>query len=406
MAMKRSGVGVVFSGGGARGAYEAGVFSELLPHLEDKGQRPTVYVGTSAGAINATAFASMHHLGAKEAAVKAQAMWCAVSSKKVFRLKKRAAFLAVSALRGNSGRATGLLDSSPLEDTLNTVISWDDLHENVRRHDVAVGVIALATSTHRTTVFLEDAHADRCPSDDDHRSIDYVPKVLEPRHVLASAAIPMAFPAVELEGRTCCDWYIDGGVRLNTPLKPALALGVERVVVIATDPRQPGVPSHHRDGRAPTVADGAAQLLWATLADNMVEDLRTLARRNEVAPSDPAHDQIEWLFAGPAEGHDGFLGVLIGEVLGGRRPAGAPRMNIVRKLKRRALGWWLAKDPSRLEVLTHLFFDPDFIALAFERGQQDARQILDGGEPPWMVGCASLEPIPQPSGNGARATVA
>jgi NTE family protein len=48
----------VLAGGGARGAYEAGVLSILLPALERRGERPTVIVGTSAGAMNAVSLAA------------------------------------------------------------------------------------------------------------------------------------------------------------------------------------------------------------------------------------------------------------------------------------------------------------------------------------------------------------
>ena len=43
----------MLAGGGARGAYELGVLSVLLPLLEKRGERPDIVVGTSVGALNA-----------------------------------------------------------------------------------------------------------------------------------------------------------------------------------------------------------------------------------------------------------------------------------------------------------------------------------------------------------------
>ena len=60
--VRAPGIGLVLSGGGARGAYEAGVMSVLLPALEARGERPNIYVGTSVGAINAAYLASSRHL--------------------------------------------------------------------------------------------------------------------------------------------------------------------------------------------------------------------------------------------------------------------------------------------------------------------------------------------------------
>src|SRR3954462_3455743 len=46
-------IGLVLPGGGARGAYEAGALSVLLPALEARGERVSVVCGTSVGGINA-----------------------------------------------------------------------------------------------------------------------------------------------------------------------------------------------------------------------------------------------------------------------------------------------------------------------------------------------------------------
>ena len=55
-------IGLVLSGGGARGAYEAGVLSVLVPALERRGERPSIVVGSSVGAINAAYVAASRHL--------------------------------------------------------------------------------------------------------------------------------------------------------------------------------------------------------------------------------------------------------------------------------------------------------------------------------------------------------
>ena len=64
-------IGLVLSGGGARGAYEVGALSVLPPELEQRGQRPKVLVGTSVGAINAAFLGATAHLPAREADARA-----------------------------------------------------------------------------------------------------------------------------------------------------------------------------------------------------------------------------------------------------------------------------------------------------------------------------------------------
>ena len=59
------------------------------------------------------------------------------------------------------------------------------------------------------------------------------PSNIGPRHVLASAAIPLLFPAVKVAG----EFYTDGGLRQNTPMSPAIRLGADKVLLDLTAPR-------------------------------------------------------------------------------------------------------------------------------------------------------------------------
>jgi NTE family protein len=390
MERRRSGVAVVLAGGGARGPYEAGALSVLLPALEAAGQKPTVFVGTSAGAINAVAFASLSHVGGGAAADTVLGLWREVSTRSVFRLPLGAAMSAAGAAVTGKQRsgASALLDTGPLAATLGRVIDWQRLHDNVDRGLVSVGVVATAWSTHRNTVFLQGAPGVATPPADAGRSIDYSRAMLAPEHVMASSALPILFSPVEITGAgAASDWYVDGGLRLNTPIKPALALDVERVVVVATDPLEPR-PARIPAGSFPTLAGGAAQVLYAVLTASMVEDLRTLARRNEGCTPDgePGPDAIRWTFAGPPPGDPDHLSRLVEEVLRGKVGSGRRRRSFLSRLVRRGIGQWAAHDPNRLEALSYLFFDPDFLDGAIRLGQRDARRALDAsGAPVWQL---------------------
>ena len=99
--------------------------------------------------------------------------------------------------------------------------------------------------------------------------------------MLASCAIPLAFPPVRVHTPAeAAGWYTDGGVRLNAPLKPALALGVDHLAVVATHPEvYPARPTRPApDDEQPDLDDAAVHAVDAALVDRMVEDIRRWGR--------------------------------------------------------------------------------------------------------------------------------
>ena len=120
------------------------------------------------------------------------------------------------------------------------------------------------------------------PGQDPTRGIDYVGTVMASEHVRASAAIPGIFPAVRVaRPATAAGWYFDGGTRLNTPIKPALALGADRVVIVALNSIAAAPPQLAGQDR-PDALEGAAQLIQAVLVDPLVNDVPHLAMVNEL----------------------------------------------------------------------------------------------------------------------------
>lgn len=377
-------IGLVLAGGGARGAYEAGVLAELLPWLEDRGRRPSVLVGTSVGGLTAAFLASVAHLPAREAAAALLDRWEAVTERRVIRpiagwQTSRTAVRYLAEVAGLPGvRLEALLDPSPLRETIAAWLDWDAVRANIASGAVdALAVVATSARTERAVVFVEGRET--LP---DATLVDYLPGPLADEHVLASAAIPVAFPAVDVPGH---GWFLDGGTRLNAPIKPAIDLGAERVAVVATHaPFRPGDPAEEPSTDPPDFAEGALELIQATLVDPLIQDMRTLGKINVLAErlgeaAEP-YRVVPYLFAGPrvpnrlggvvAEVHDeSFSGV-----------DGALRSLDVALLTRLLGG----ASPAHAELLSYLLFRPEFVVAAIEAGRDDARALL-GADDPWRT---------------------
>jgi NTE family protein len=394
---RRERIALVLAGGGARGAYEVGALAVLAPALAARGETPDVVVGTSIGALNCAFFAARADEPLEAVTAAGLEIWrelrwgdalCPlVSTSELGRLLGAAAMLA----RLPGADPPGLLDPSPLRGTLERLVPFKRIARNVEDGALtAAAVVATAYATTRSVVFH---HGGPAIAPDPMRAIDYVATPIAPEHVLASAAIPGAFPAVQIRRpRAAAGWYGDGGVRLNAPLVPALALGADRVLVI-------GLNSSVTPAKAsvqPDAIDGVAQLLQVVLADQLADDVATLAAVNETLAPTASSDAgdgagrgrrrtIPYIFVAPSDRLE--IGRLARDVYK-RHYAGIG--SLVRDTDLALLGRFVNAERSAVhgELLSYLFLAREFLDELIALGRRDAERWLDAHHDAglWQIG--------------------
>lgn len=386
-------VAAVLPGGGARGAYEIGALSVLLPALEARGERVTVWCGTSVGAINATVLASLAHLSAKEQTRSGMSLWAGLRKQDVMSpLAGRGGVRVATRLIGHALGLSGLgfaslLDPTPLAASLDRWVDWDQLDSNVEDQRVdAVSVVATSLLTGDPVAFVSSANGVPKHLDDGSR---YVETRLRGEHVRASAAIPLLFPTVEVTTpRSARGHYADGGIRLNSPIKPALDLGADRVIVIGLEPFTPAT-GRPLSPAGPSIADVVANVLDGLLVDQVAHDLRRLVAINsffvEDARTGTLHSSRAYRLA---RGHApyrpisyalvsprrrGEIGRLADAVFERRYSGLKALRDLDYALIARALG---GRTSSRGELFSFLLFDHVFIEELLRMGRRDARRWL------------------------------
>ncbi len=204
---------LVLQGGGALGAYQLGV----IEALHESGIEPAWVIGTSIGAINAALLAGNR----PEARMQRLAQfWEQVESQPAIPsafdwlgLARASANLTtvtrgipsfftpnLAALRGSDAvvgvEAASYYSTAPLLETLNELVDWDYLCECHMR--LTVGAVNACSGL--------------------MRYFDTAKERLDARHIMASGALPPAFPAIRIDGEP----YWDGGIYSNTPIEAVL----------------------------------------------------------------------------------------------------------------------------------------------------------------------------------------
>lgn len=286
---------LVLSGGGARGAYQVGVLRYIAR------QRPLVrfpiITGVSAGAINA-AFLAGSPDTFDGAVGRLAEHWLTLTTRRVFRTDLLS--LASNAVRvlsnlGSGGSplapaVQGLVETAPLRRFLDGLIDPDAVAANVEAGRLrALAISATAYDTGRTITYVQGEpwlptwERIRRRAVHDRITLD---------HVLASAAIPLFFPAVDIGGR----FFGDGSLRQSHPLSPAIHLGADRILAISSRWRAPvPEPTDLEAGTYPPAAQILGLLLNSIFLDNLDVDAERLRRINYLLARVP--DSRRWLLS-------------------------------------------------------------------------------------------------------------
>ena len=361
-----SDLGLVMGGGGAQAAYQVGFLrfvARNFPHL-----RIPYVTGASAGAINAALLAS-HHGSFLQAVRELSQLWSNLTVEDVFRVDVRSLTLngfrwlrqLASGGMGGAPRVRGLVDTQPLRNYLTEVLHAVDGELTGVRYNLdrgrlrAVAISTSSYSTGRSVTWVQgsDIIGWQRPR---RRSLSAVITV---EHVMASAALPLIFPAVQLENA----WYGDGSIRLTAPLAPVLHLGARRVLAISTR-----YDSKEDEEEEPTIygypppAQVAGTLMNSIFLDLLDHDALRLERINRLLGSLPPE---KWDGLKPIR----LLTLRPSLDLGRLAFEYEPQLPKAFRFLIRGLGTKQTRSPDFLSLI---LFQPDYLQKLMEVGEADA----------------------------------
>ncbi len=369
----QSHLALVLTGGGARAAYQVGVLRLLAREIPDL--MPDILTGVSAGGINAAFFAARQGPFAEKVERLAE-VWGNIRIDEVFRVDLRD--LATRTLRwsgrllsaGNSPLppSKSLVDTDPLREFLERVLEAEDgnilgiarsLEDGWLR---AIALTASSYTTGQSVTWVQTREArDQWEWERPQRKSDECS--MRVAHVMASAALPFFFPAIDVAGA----WYGDGGIRLTAPLSPAIHLGARRILAVST---RHAVSQKEADRPLivgyPPPAQVAGVLFNAIFLDLLDTDALHLHLINDMLARLPNQEHrglrhIELLVVRPSED----LG----------RLANAYEADLPRAFRflTRGLG---TRETRSNDMLSLVMFQPDYVKHLIAMGEDDAAKRL------------------------------
>src|SRR5579872_5611322 len=282
-----SAIGLVITGGGARGAYQAGVLKRIgeIPRVQQCGNPFPFIGGASAGAVNGAALA----VGSDDfsAATKTLAhLWAGLRPTDIFHcdLVSQAhnsvtwiLDLSFGGILGG-GNARSLLDATPLRNFLNRHLNCNVIQHNIKNGSLhALAISATNYNSGESYLFIQGAK--RVGLWKRLRLVTVATKITV-NHVCASAAIPLVFQPVRLDIPGGSAFFGDGCIRLQQPLSPVIRLGAEKVFAIGVRGEDRERVPIGRNERSPSLSQVMGVVFDVMFLDHIATDIEHLQRLN------------------------------------------------------------------------------------------------------------------------------
>ena len=356
---------MVLAGGAARGAYEAGVLRYIFTELPKRlgyAPWPDVVAGTSVGALNSAFVAGRDAEGLE---------WLTQTYRDldigdVYGVTYADMFRTLRDAFGDEPFA--FADPEPLQ----KLVFRHFPRRNIRRAIDSGAMWIVGATDLRTGFQVLFVDSRKAPWWTPRPGVVMVQTEIRSIHTLASAALPLLFPPILVNDRL----LVDGGLRMNTPLRPVIRAGADRVIVVSLK-RQ--AQDHQRVAQAANLPFLVGKTMNALLLDPIEQDLFDAQEMNRLihwgtenfGPEfaerllrDTGRREVEVLFIAPTAD----LGEIAASIYRDRPPMVGGALG---SLLQRAAG---SEGPDA-DLLSYVYFDKEYTGVLEQLGFEDAQKL-------------------------------